>query len=133
MSLSSASVWIESEQLLAIELDHLAWLADPGPRQRPSAGQHVAFAGELPGPMRDDQRFGSRGRSQHLQLAAQHDEERHGPLSHLDEHVTGRDRAPSSMARDPFDLCRRERRKHTIRISDGRSQRHQDGIRRAHT
>ena len=78
----------ESEQLLAIELDHLAWLADPGPRQRPSAGQHVAFAGELPGPMRDDQRFGSRGRSQHLQLAAQHDEERHRPLSHLDEHVT---------------------------------------------
>ena len=104
----------QSEQLLAIELDHLARLADPRPRQRSPAGQHGAFAGELPGPVRDDQRFRSRGWPQHLHLAAQHDEERHRPLAHLDEHVAGRDRAPSSMGRDAFDLCRRERRKDTI-------------------
>ena len=37
----------EGEQLLAIELDHLAGLADAQPAHRPAAGDHVAFAGEL--------------------------------------------------------------------------------------
>ena len=109
----------ESEQLFAIELDHLAGLAGAHPRQRPAASQHGAFAGELPGAVSDDQRFGAAGWSQHLDLAAQHHEERHGPLSHLDEHLTGRHRAPSPVRRDARDLCRRECRKDPIRTRDG--------------
>jgi len=41
----------EIEQPLAIELDHLTRLADTHPRQRPAAGEHVAFARELSGAM----------------------------------------------------------------------------------
>jgi hypothetical protein len=42
------------------------------------ARQHRAFARELSGPVRDDERFRSRNGAQHLHLAAQHDEERKG-------------------------------------------------------
>ena len=122
----------QAEQLFAIHLDHLAGLADSRPCECSSARQHGAFAGELPGPVRDDERFGSRGWSQHLHLAAQHDEERHGPLAYLDEHLTGLDRAPSSMGRDARDLCRRERWKHTFRTRDGRGERRQRAIRHVH-
>ena len=60
----------EREQLLAIELDHFARLADAQARQRPAAGDHVAFAGELPGTVRDDERLGGAGGRKHLKLAA---------------------------------------------------------------
>jgi hypothetical protein len=47
----------EGEQLFASELDHLTRLADAQAPQRPAAGDHVALARELPGPVSHDQRL----------------------------------------------------------------------------
>ena len=104
MSLSSASVWMSPNNC-----SRLSSIRSPGSltRARASdspAGQHRGFAAELPSPVGNDQCFGSRGRPQHLHLAAQHDEERHRPLSHLYEHIAGRDGPPSSVRRDARDL-----------------------------
>ena len=105
----------QCEQLFAIELDHFAGTGRPDPRQGATAGQHGAFPGELCGTLGDDHRFGSRGWSQHLYRAAQHDEERHRLLSRFDEYLTRRDRPSSPMRRNAGDLRLRERRKHALR------------------
>ena len=47
----------EGKQLFAIELRVLPRDADARAGQRPAAGNHVAFAGELPGPVCHDQRL----------------------------------------------------------------------------
>src|SRR5437899_717947 len=79
------------------------------PPDGPAARDHGTFAGELPRPMRDDERFSGVGWAHHLDLAADDDEERGGPVPDFDQHVAARDRPPASMRRDSADLrwCQR--------------------------
>ena len=68
----------------------------------------------LAGPVCDDERFGAAGWSQHLNLAADNDEERNHSVSDLDEHLAARDRAAASMRSDSPDLLGCERRKEAL-------------------
>ena len=109
----------ECEQLFAIELDHLAGLAD---RVRASARRPVSM---LPSPVNCPARCVTISVSvpadgRRTCISPLTTTKNGTTLAHLDEHVAGRDRAPSSMGGDPFDLRRRERRKETLGARDGR-------------
>ena len=103
ISLSSGVGLDQREQLLAIELDHLARLADAQARHRAAAGDHVAFAGELPGAVGHDQRLRTLGRPEHLDFAADDDEKRR-PVAELDQHVASRRRSSASVNVDASNL-----------------------------
>lgn len=105
----------QREQFVAVELDDLARLADPHPRQRAPAGEHVAFAGELTWAVGDDQRFSGGRWPQHLNPAAQHQKERDRAIAGIDEHVAQRDRAAAAVRRDAVDLRRRQGWKQSLR------------------
>src|SRR3954467_9216388 len=73
----------QPKQLLSIELNHLAMRDRPNPRQGSATGQHRALTGKLRGALTDDQHVHPGGRSSHLDLSAQYDEERHRLLSYI--------------------------------------------------
>ena len=101
----------EGEQLLAVELDHLARLGDAHRRHGPAARDHRDFARELTGPVRDDERCGPVG---HLERAADDHEERDGLGAGFDQHLPAGDRAAPSTCRDPRDLCVGQRREQPV-------------------
>ena len=115
----------EREELLPIELDHLAGVADAQARQRAAPGEHVALAGELPRAMRHDARFRPAGGTQHVQLAVHEHEERNDLLADVDQHLAPLDGAPASACGNPGDLRLRQRRKQSIHLGRrGWEQRH---------
>ena len=122
----------QREQLLAIELNHFARLADTQAYECAATADHVGFAGELPGMKAHDQRLAAVRRSNGLELAADDDKDRHGLVADLDEHVATRRRATPSVGRNPRHLFWCERRKHALRTRDGDREGRQRGITRVH-
>ena len=93
ISLSSASVCTSAQQLLAIELDHLAVAADAQPDQRAAAGDMLVSPVNWPAPMRDDHLVAGSSTASALDRAADHHEERHGGVPGFDQHLAARHRA----------------------------------------
>ena len=113
-SLSSLSVCTSVNRLLAIQLDHFARLAGARSDEGGAAGKHVDLAGELTGSMDSDERLAGAGWPDNLDPTRRDDKERHDPRSRLDEHLSRPDRTQLSMRGDPFDLSRRQDRKHAL-------------------
>ena len=109
----------QGEQFVAIELDHLARLAHLQACDRAPAGNHVGFAGEVPGSMPHNQRVGTLAGADRLDLAGHDDEERNGPAAHLDEHLAARGRPPASVRGNAGDLLLGERRERALTTGDG--------------
>ena len=108
----------EREQLLAIELDHFAGLADAQAPDRAAPADHVGFAGKLPGVVAHDQRLGRVGRPQRLDFAAEDDKKWHRSVARFDQHLAARGRPTPSVGRNPRHLLRCERRKHALGTRD---------------
>ena len=119
ISLSSGVGLDQGEQRLAIELDHFARLADAQTSECAPTGDHVGFAGELPGMMAHNQRVAAVRRPKRLELAADHDKDRHGLVADLDEHLAPSRRATLSVGCDSRHLFWRERREHAVDARDG--------------
>ena len=94
---------------------HFAVLRHARPHERPPTRDHVAFTEKLPGVVGDDERVGGAGGAQDLDLSRDDQEERHGLVANLNQHLSTRDRPPSSVRRDPRDLCSRERGEQPLR------------------
>ena len=102
--------------MLTTELNHLAGLGYTQLRQRAAARDHIALAGELAGPVRDNDRFGAAGagRPDHLNLTAHHDEHGNELRPDLDEHIAAGRCAPPPVRLDPVELRRRQRWKQAV-------------------
>ena len=94
----------EAQHSIAAQLHDLAIAADAQASQRAAAGQHVALAAELAGPVRDDHFGAGLRRHQHFDLAAQHHEQGHGVLPGVDQHLAACHRAPRAERHDAFEL-----------------------------
>ena len=105
----------ERQELLAIQLDHLARLAGARPEKRAAPGEHVDLAAELTRSVQGDERFGGSGRPDDLDLTGGHDEERHDLVARLDEHLPALDLALAPVGVDARDLRRRQRRERLFR------------------
>ena len=114
----------EFEQLVSIELDHLARLGHAHAEDRASAGDHRAFAGKLAARMRRDQRVARLG-THNLQLAGYDDEQRDTPVAGVVQHFAERRRTAPPADRHSGDLRRRQRRKGVLRVDNG-------GLQKAH-
>ena len=79
----------EREQVIAIELDHLARHAGARTHQRPAAREHVGLAGELARPMDGDDGLAGVRRPDDLDLTRGDDEERHVLVPDIEEHLSG--------------------------------------------
>ncbi len=112
----------QRHQLFAMQLDHRARLAHTDPEERAPARDHVDLAGELTGPVDDDGGLSRAGPPDNLDLTRRHDEERHGLVARLDEHLAGTGRALAPVRCDARDLFRRQRRKDVV---GARQRRHQ--------
>src|SRR5436190_22940755 len=77
----------QRQELLAIELDHFASLADAQTCNCAAAANHGAFAGELTGLEPDDESLGRTAGTNRFDFAGYHGKERKGPVSDLDEHL----------------------------------------------
>src|SRR5712692_10860721 len=84
-------------------------------RKRAAARDQVRLAGELAGPMRNDDRLHARRRTQYLKAAAD-DDEKWRCLADLDQHLTLRRLSAQTLCRDPMDLRFGERRKQPFRM-----------------
>ncbi len=80
----------ERQQLLAVQLDHLARRADARLDERAPAREHVDLAGELARSVDRDERLGDAGWPDDLDLARRHHEKRHDRRTRLDEHLAAR-------------------------------------------
>ena len=69
-----------------------------------------------------DERLAGAGWPDDLDLTCRDDEERHDLLPRLDEHLSRSDRTHASMRSDPFNLRRRQGRKHTFQTRGQRQQ-----------
>ena len=104
----------EAQYLIAAQLCDLAVATDAQAGQRAAAGNHVAFAGELAGTVRDDHFFAGLRRHHHLDLAAQHHEHRHGFLPDINEHLAACHRASCPERDEAFELCCRQHWKYSV-------------------
>ena len=120
----------EPEQLLAIELDHFAGLADTHPRHRGTASDHAAFTGKLSRVVPHDQSLRGAGQLHNLELAADDDKTWRLPVAGFDQHFAARGLAAPSVRGDPRHLLRGERWKGVPGTRSRRRQRRRRGIRR---
>ena len=96
----------QRQQVLAIQLDHLARLAGTRPDERAAAREHLDLAGELTRSMDRDQRLGGAGWLDDLDLTFRDHEERHDLGPRFEEHLAALDRMPVPVRRDARDLRR---------------------------
>src|SRR5688572_33370083 len=104
----------EAKELLAIDLDDVAGLTGAQPDDRRTTLDRAALPGELAGTMDHHQRVAVALRPQHVDFAADHDEERHGGIADLHEHFAMGHRSAATMRRHSRHLSRGQRGEHML-------------------
>ena len=79
----------------------------------------LASPEKCPDLMPHNQRVGTLAGADRLDLAGHDDEERNGPVAHLDEHLAARGRPPASVRGNAGDLLLGERRERALTTGDG--------------
>ena len=102
------------QQVLAIELDHVAGLRHSRRDEALPPREHVRFASELAGRVHRDDGLHALLRAEDLNLAAHDDEEARVHHACLDQHITALNGVRHAMRGDARDLRGRERRKGVV-------------------
>ena len=110
----------EREEIVAIDLDHLARLGGADAPEPATARQHADLAGELPRSKQGHRVLGRADRSDDLDPALGDHEEARRLLAGFDQHIALVNAADPTMRGHARDLGRRERGKHVVGARVGR-------------